>query len=271
LNPIKHFIKGDYMSRALITGGSKGIGASIAEALARRKIDLLLVARNGKDLNEIKGRLEEEYKVTVMTMSCDLSEAGAGEKLTAWIVDKNLDIFCHVAGMGGAKDFNELSLDELRIMIRTNFEIGVELCWRMAPILKKNVPAHILLVASMAGFAPIPQKAVYSATKSALYFFSRSLDEILRKDGVKVSCLSPGPVFTKSSIQEETVRQLGKMGQWMALSPAEIGEYTVKKMLSGRMLIVPGRLNRVLSFLMRSLPHRPLAKLFYRDNRPQKN
>jgi uncharacterized protein len=258
------------MSQALITGGSKGIGAAIAEALARRKMDLLIVARNEIDLKEIKKRLEEEYKVSVLTMSCDLSQVEAGEKLTAWIADKDLNIFCHVAGMGGSRDFGELNLDELRHMIRTNFEIAVELCWRMAPNLKKNAPSHILLVASMAGFAPIPQKAVYSATKSALYFFSRSLDEIFRKDGVQVSCLSPGPVFTKSSIQEETVRQLGKMGEWMALSPAEIGEFSVKQMLSGKMLIVPGRLNRFLSFFMRSLPHRLLAKLFYRDNRTQK-
>ena len=259
------------MSLALITGGSKGIGASIAEALARRKIDLLIVARNETDLDEIKRHLEEEYKVSVLTMSCDMSEQGAGEKLTTWIADKNLNIFCHVAGMGGARDFRELSPDELRTMIRTNFEIGVELCWRLAPTLKKNAPAHILLVASMAGFAPIPQKAVYSATKSAVYFFSRSLHQILRKNGVKVSCLSPGPVFTKSSIEETTKRELGRMGEWMAISPADIGEFTVRQMLRGRMLIIPGRLNRFLSFLMRSLPHQTLARLFYRDNRIQKS
>lgn len=255
------------MNCALVTGGSKGIGAAIAVSLAKRQIDLMMVARNEKDLHETKERLEQEYKICVLTLSCDLSQDGAGEKLSQWIAESNkdLNIFCHVAGMGGARDFKELSPEEMRTMIRTNFEIGVELCWRLAPILKKNAPAHILLVGSMAGFAPIPQKAIYSATKSALYFFSRSLQRILKKDRVNVSCLSPGPVFTKSSIAQETVRQMGKMGKWMSLEPAKIGEYAVRQMLKGKMLIVPGRLNRFFSVLMRCLPHGLLVNLFYRE------
>jgi short-subunit dehydrogenase len=262
------------MSKALITGGSKGIGATIAEALARRKIDLLIVARNEQDLEVIKRHLEQEYKITVLTMSCDLSHSGAEEKLAEWVTGsgKDLNIFCHVAGMGGSQDFRELAPEELRSMIRTNFETGVELCKRIIPTLKRNAPANILLVSSMAGFAPIPQKAIYSATKSALYFFARSLNRILKNEGVKVSCLSPGPVFTKSSIEEETIRQLGKMGKWMALSPAKIGEYAVQQMLKGKMLIVPGRLNRFFSFLLRSLPQQFLTNLFYRkQNSTRKN
>lgn len=262
------------MSKALITGGSKGIGAAIAEALARRKVDLLIVARNEQDLKEIKQRLEQEYKIAVLTMSSDLSQAGAEEKLEEWVKAScnELNIFCHVAAMGGSRDFRELSPEELRNMIRTNFETGVELCSRMVPTLKKNAPSYILLVGSMAGFAPIPQKAIYSATKSALYFFARSLNRILRNDNVKVSCLSPGPVFTKSSIEEETIRQLGKIGKRMALPPADIGEYAVDQMLRGKMLIVPGGLNRFFSFLLRSLPHRFLVNLFYRkQNSTRKN
>jgi short-subunit dehydrogenase len=262
------------MGRALITGGSKGIGASIAEALARRKVDLLIVARNEQDLKEIQLRLEQKYKITVLTMSCDLSQPETEEKLEEWVKGSgnDLNIFCHVAGMGGSRDFRELSAEELRNMIRTNFETGVELCRRMLPTLKKNAPSYILLVGSMAGFSPIPQKAIYSATKSALYFFARSLNRILKNDGVKVSCLSPGPVFTKSSIEEETIRQLGKMGKWMAMPPAEIGEYAVSQMFRGRMLIIPGGLNRFFSFLLRSLPQQLLVNLFYRkQNSSRKN
>jgi short-subunit dehydrogenase len=254
------------MSWALVTGGSRGIGAAISEALAKRKQNLMLVARNQKDLADISERLQMIYGIRVQILSCDLKEETAVEELIQWIEagGESLNIFCHVAGMGGAKDFGTLSPDEMKIMIRTNFERGVELCWRLVPLLRKNAPAHILLVGSMAGFAPVPQKAIYSATKSAVYFFSRSLNQILKNDRIEVSCLSPGPVFTKSSIKQETIKQLGKTGEWMALSPDQIGETAIRQMLKGKPLIVPGKLNQFISALMRTLPHSLLMKLFSR-------
>ena len=257
------------MSKALVTGGSKGIGAAIAEALAKRKVDLLLVARNEKDLADIKLRLEQEYKISALTFSSDFTKDGAGEKLSRWVTEsgKELNIFCHVAGMGGARDFRELSFEEIRSMVRANFEFGVELCWRLIPTLKRNAPSHILLVGSMAGFAPIPQKAIYSASKSALYFFSRSLRRMLMENKVSVSCLCPGPIFTKSSIKDETIKQLGRTGQWMALAADQVGDFAVSQMLKGKMLIIPGRLNRFISIFMRILPQRLLVNLFYRNQR----
>jgi len=83
-----------------------------------------------------------------------------------------------------------------------------------------------------------------------------------------VSCLCPGPVFTKPSIEKETLRQLGWMGKKMAVPPGQVGEYAIKKMLRGRLVIIPGSLNRLVSVFLRFMPRRLLAWIYYRFGKP---
>jgi len=255
------------MDWALIAGGSKGIGLGIAEALAVRKWNLLLVARNEKDLVGAKSRIENTYAVQVEILPCDLSLQNSAEIIHDWSIKKNVEIklLCNAAGLGGSKDFPDLSPDETGTMIRLNFVSAVALCYRFIPILKKNAPSYILNVASMAGFAPFPIKSIYSATKAALISFSFSLKNILRAEHISVSCLCPGPVFTKPSIEEETIRQMGAFGRQMAVDPAKVGEQTVRQMLGGKLIIIPGKLAGISSFLLRILPRRLMARILYRS------
>ena len=260
------------MSWALITGGSKGIGRGIAEAVARRNYDLILVARDEEELTKTKNSLIRDYHVKVDILSCDLSQPDGVKIIHNWCARKNLDIkiLCHVAGFGGRKDFIDLGLEDLQKMMRMNFESAVELTSLLLDQLKNTAPSFILYVSSMAGFAPIPQKNIYSASKSALLFFSYSLSAILRQDHISVSCLCPGPVFTKPEIEKETIKQLGWIGKQMAWEPKDIGEYAVRKMLKGEMIIIPGKLNKFLSFLLRILPNQMLARILY-NRKPGEN
>jgi Short-chain dehydrogenases of various substrate specificities len=255
------------MDWALIAGGSKGIGLSIAEALAVRKWNLFLVARNEKDLASTKSRIENTYGVQVEILPCDLSFQNSSEIIHDWCIKKNVAIklLCNAAGLGGSKDFPDLQPDEAETMIRLNFESAVALIYRFIPMLKKNTPSYILNVASMAGFAPFPIKSIYSATKAALISFSYSLKNILRTERISVSCLCPGPVFTKPAIEQETVRQLGVFGRQMAVDPAKVGEEAVRQMLNGKLIIIPGKLAGISTFLLRILPRRLMARILYRS------
>jgi short-subunit dehydrogenase len=132
-------------------------------------------------------------------------------------------------------------------------------------MLKKNQPAFILNVSSMAGFAPISVKNIYSATKAAMIFFSYSLRYQLEKNNISVSCLCPGPVFTKPSIEKETMKKLGWFGKYMAVAPEKIGEIAIDKTLKKALIIVPGFLAKTISVLIRSLPARWIAYLYNRQ------
>jgi uncharacterized protein len=234
---------------AVIAGGSKGIGYAIAEVLAKRHYNLILIARNQDTLMAVKNKLETLYSIKVETIAKDLSKESSAKEIADWCEKKNikLKILCNVAGIGGSNDFLSSSLDSLQFMVRLNVESMMSLTLMLLPLLEKNTPSHILNVASMAAFAPIPVKNLYASTKSAVLYFSYGLRYQLKKKGISVSCLCPGPVFTKPSIEKDTKEKLGWFGKQIAVPPKRVGEVTVKKMLKGRMIIVPGTVSKLVS------------------------
>jgi len=249
---------------ALVAGGSKGIGYAIAEALAKRHYHLILIARHLDSLVAVKNRLELKYQIHVEILSLDLEKETAADSIAKWCTEKNihLKMLCNVAGFGGSRDYLSLPLDTLRYMVRLNIESCMALSLTLLPLLEKNAPSYILNVASMAGFAPIPIKNMYSATKSAVVFFSYSLRYQLKKKNISVSCLSPGPVFTKPEIEADTKKKLGWIGKQMAVPPERVGEVAVRETLNGKMMIIPGNLSKFAAFIIRILPRRWVTALY---------
>lgn len=253
-------------SYALIAGGSKGIGYAIAEALARRNYNLILIARHESGLVSAKKSLEKKYPVHVEIIAKDLSFENSATEIADWCKERNipLKMLCNVAGFGGVNDYLTLSLDSLRYMSRLNIESTMALTLTLLPLLEKNTPAYILNVASMAAFAPIPVKNLYAATKSAVLSFSYSLRYQLKKKNISVSCLCPGPVFTKPSIEKDTKEKLGWFGEQMAVPVMQVGEIAVDKTLKKRMVIVPGTLAKISSGIIRVLPQRWTTLAYYK-------
>ena len=251
---------------ALISGGSKGIGYAIAMALAKRHYDLVLVARNKESLETAKNKLESAYPVHVHTLVFDMAEDASADKIAHWCMEKNirLKMLCNVAGLGGAKDYLSLSPDELRYMVRANIESQMALCMKMIPLLEKNAPSYIMNMSSIAAFAPIPVKNVYSATKSAVLFFSYSLRYQLKEKNISVSCVCPGPLFTKQEVIDETIEKMGRLGKLIEVNPDRAGEIAVRRTLNGRMVIVPGMLAKIISVILRLLPARLLVYIYYK-------
>ena len=249
---------------ALIAGGSKGIGYALAEAWAKRNYNLILIARHWDSLMTAKYKLESTYGIHVELLSYDLSREESAIDIAIWCAERNipLKVLCNVAGAGGSRDYLNTTLDSLRYMVRLNIESCMALTLTLLPLLEKNSPSYIINVASMAGFAPIPIKNMYSATKSAVIFFSYSLHYQLRDKDINVSCLAPGPVYTKPEIVAETKKQLGKFGDKMARPPQKVGEKAVRKTLKGKRIIVPGFLANVMSGILRILPRGTAASIY---------
>jgi len=254
----------DSMPYALVAGGSKGIGYAIAEALGKRKYNLVLVARGMDTLLAAKQKLESTYGVRVEVLSYDLSKDESAPAIGKWCAERNLKLkmLCNVAGIGGTADYLSLPLDSLRYMVRLNVESGMAMCLTLLPLLEKNAPSYILNVASMAGFAPIPVKNLYSATKSAVISFSYALRYQLKKRDISVSCLAPGPVYTKPSIEKDTKEKLGWFGNQLSVKPKRVGEVAVKRTLKKRMMIVPGTLANIMSGVLRILPKRLTTSIY---------
>src|SRR5690606_31248240 len=115
-NTAVHYTTQNGMPYALVAGGSKGIGFAIANALGKRKYNLILIARGMDSLNRAKQIFEDLYGVDVRILSKDLSKESSAEEIAAYCQENNLPVsfLANVAGLGGAEDYLELPLERLR-------------------------------------------------------------------------------------------------------------------------------------------------------------
>ncbi|MEJ0083099.1 MAG: SDR family NAD(P)-dependent oxidoreductase [Puia sp.] len=161
----KQVIKND-RPWALVSGGSKGIGYAIATALAKRNYNLILIARNVEALNNAKSKLETAFSTQVEILALDMSKEDSATTIESWCNENDLPLkmVCNVSGIGGSADYLSGPLTDSLYMLRLNTEPAVSLIYYLLPLLKKNQPSFILNVSSLAGFAPISIKNIYSAT-----------------------------------------------------------------------------------------------------------
>jgi uncharacterized protein len=189
----------DRRSTCLITGASSGIGAEFARQLAARGHGSVLVARREDRLRTLAEELRGAHGVHVETVSCDLANPGARRALLDHLVDLGLtvEVLINNAGFGTAGPFHELDGAREVEMVRTNIEAIVALTAAVVPGMVNRRRGAILIVASTAGFQPLPRQATYAATKAAALSFSEALHTELGPLGVAVTALCPGPVRTE--------------------------------------------------------------------------
>lgn len=185
---------------ALVTGASSGIGRDIARELAKRKYDVIIVARNEKALNELKEELENKYKVKIYVKTCDLTKKENCINLYKEVKDEfeNIDILINNAGLGTCGRFTDTSLEKEEQIIDTNITALHILMKLFLKDMCQKDKGYIMNVASIAGFMPGPLMATYYASKSYVIKLTQGIQRELKmqKSNVKVSVLCPGPVKT---------------------------------------------------------------------------
>lgn len=234
--------------KSLITGASSGIGKNMAYYLASKNIDLILVARNKKEMERIK----KELNVNVKIISLDLTKEENVYKLYEETKDDNIDILINNAGFGLFGTFTETNLDRELEMIDLNikaYHILTKLFLR--DFIKKD-SGYILNVCSSAGFMAGPRLSTYYATKNYITKLTMAINEELRQAGsnVSISALCPGPVntnFNKVAHGEFSIREA---------DPAYVTKYAIDKMFARKMLIVPTFKMKLTLFASRFAPYR---------------
>lgn len=227
----------------LITGASSGLGLALAEALARRGRHLILVARQRDPLEAIALELTQRFGVEVLIRACDLGEPLrlSGFLLELEESERRIDLLVNCAGIRSYGPFMAQDWGLEQDLIELNVLALTRLCHALGNSMAVQGGGQILNVASLAAFQPGPWMASYSASKAYVLHFSEALREELKRTGVKVSVLCPGPV--RSSLRN--IPRLSRSSQ--VLSPEEVALYTVRALAKNRALIIPGRRNRWLA------------------------
>ncbi|HSG86532.1 MAG TPA: SDR family oxidoreductase [Candidatus Limnocylindrales bacterium] len=173
---------------ALITGASRGIGASVARALADQGVNLGLASRSGDDLG-IDG---------AVAMPADVRDQAALRAIADATAQRfgGIDILVANAGVGAYGPFLDLPDDQLEEMIDVNVKGLIYSVRAALPYLVKSDAADIVTVASEAGRRGLPLEAVYCASKFAQVGLTRALDHELREQGVRCTNVCPGGVAT---------------------------------------------------------------------------
>lgn len=234
--------------KALVTGASSGIGREIAIYLASLNIDLIVVARNKKELEKIK----EKVNVDVKIITLDLIKKDNVYKLYDLVKNDNIDILVNNAGFGLFGLFYETNLDRELEMIDLNvttYHILTKLF--LQDFIKKD-SGYILNVCSSAGFMAGPRLSTYYATKNYITKLTMAINEELRqmKSNVSISALCPGPVntnFNKVANGEFSIKEI---------SPKIVAKVAVDKMFKRKMLIIPTFKMQCAVFFTRFIPYR---------------
>lgn len=239
---------------ALVTGASSGIGRELARLFAMDGSRLVLVARREDRLLRLAEALKSEHGSVVTVIPADLSQPGAGRELTRALEDRNIqvDVLVNNAGFGRHGTVADLELGEQMDMVGVNVSALTELTRLLLPGMLARERGGILNVASTAAFQPGPKLSVYYATKAYVLSFTEGLAEELKGSGVTVSCLAPGPTETEFAGRAGMKRSvLFRLGTTPAPEVARAGYRGLRK---GKVLVIPGILNRILVFGSRFLP-----------------
>jgi hypothetical protein len=239
---------------ALITGASAGLGVEFARQLSKRGHRLVLAARRKDRLDELARQLGNARAVEI-----DLSKKDAAAKLMADIeaTGEEVDLLVNNAGFGLIGRFAELDASRERQMIDLNVGALTNLCRAVAPQMIARKSGAILNVASTAAFQPGPKMAVYFATKAFVLSLTEALHEELKPDGVRVTCLCPGP--TRTEFGEVAGFRGSGLFDRVAMDASEVVAAGLKGLDRNHAVVVTGLLNKVVAASTRFAP-RPVVR-----------
>ncbi len=247
---------------ALVTGACSGIGRALAEGLAARGHDLVLVSQRPRELSAAAQALANKYGVAAQPIVCDLARPQAAEELYAAVQAQGLriDILVGNAGMFFFGEAADAELTRASALLQLHVVTPSLLCTLFARELRARRRGHILLVSSISAFRDFPGIAYYGSSKKYLRGFACALRSELAVYGVNVTCLLPGA--TATALYDPEVVPVGlaqRLGVMMQAS--EVAEAGLGALFAGQAECIPGQLNRGLVRLAEKLPQRAIDLL----------
>lgn len=244
---------------AVVTGASSGIGAEIARDLARRGHHVTLVARSVDKLEALAAELEPLGKgAGASVVPCDLGSRTARADLAATLLaaDRTVEVLVNNAGFSTLGPVHAADPEAEMHMVEVDVMAVVDLCARLLPGMVERGRGTVLNVASTAAFQPLPGQAGYGAGKAFVLSYTQSLAGELRGTGVTATTLCPGPVHTgfgeRAGFSKEDAEAALPAVMWV--SAEQVARDAVAGLAKGRLVVIPGRANRVAAALSQVTP-----------------
>ena len=241
---------------ALVTGASSGIGVSFARELARRGVNLIITARRAARLEALAEELRAAHGVEVTTVALDLGTTAAPLALYEATegAGKAVDILINNAGFGTQARFDRMAWTKAAEQIQLNIVSLTELTHRFLAAMLGRGGGHVLNVASIGAYMPVPFYATYAAGKAYVRNFSEALAAELSGTPVRVCCLCPGGTKT------EFLEVSGQAETWLVraalMSADRCARIGLRALFGRRRNIISGYSNKFMCWSLRFLPRR---------------
>ncbi len=239
----------------LVTGASSGIGVDIARELARRGMNVLLVARRRDRMLALAEELTAAHGIEAEVLAFDLSDPASPPALHAAATadGRAVHVLVNNAGFGAFGNFWETAWERHASMLRLNMGSLSHLTWLFTRDMVERGAGRIMQVASIGAFQPSPSYAAYSATKSYVLSLGVAVNHELKGTGVTSTVVSPGATRTEF-IDVSGQGHESLLFKLLAMTSEEVARVGVKAMLKGRASIVPGLMNTINTWFVRHMP-----------------
>ena len=244
----------------LITGASAGIGWEFARQLAPAAKTMILVGRRSDRLEALGSELKAmNSELDLRIRSLDLSDKAELKRLCDWLDESRLavDLLVNNAGLGDHGLFVGSQWERVDAMLQVNVYALTYLTFRIAPAMKKVGRGAILNVSSVAGLLPVPNSAVYAATKAYVNSFSEAIRAELHLSSISVTALCPGPVETEflSRATRGTDRERHTAPDFFIVSVDDVVRQALRAVAKNRARVIPGT---IVNFAMTTLAYLPM-------------
>jgi len=243
---------------ALVAGGSDGLGFAYSEALARRGLNLIIIARDKKRLEDTTAKIKEKYSVDVIAVCADLADFENVKKLITDILStENSKIFIGLmvynAAFAPIGLFENTSEEHLSLAANVNVRTPLLLAKFLSEHMIQNKRGGIVLMSSLAGAQGSPKLASYAATKAFNAILAEGLWKELKPHGIDVIACCAGAILTPGYEQAEKTKPAPG-----TMSAKDVAEQTLKA-LGKKPVVVPGAVNKIGKFVLTRLLSRKAA------------
>ncbi len=248
--------KEKYGPWAIVAGASEGLGAAYAEALACRQINLVLVARRLPLLKDLADSLTGQHGIQVRTVALDLAEPNAANSICREADGLDIRLLVYNAAYSAVGAFIGRGLDDHLQEVDTNIRTPMSLVHHFGGKMLNTGHGGIILMTSLSAFQGSAYISNYSATKAYNLVLAESLWEEWRGEGVDVLACIAGAVRTPN-YEASLPRRTGRFSD-ATMEPSAVVEEALQA-LGRQPTVIPGRVNRLSSFIMRRLLPRRTA------------
>ncbi len=226
--------------RAIVTGGSVGIGLAVAHALAAERVDVCIIARDRPRVEREAAAIGREHGVRALGISADLSLAAGCTAAVEGITQAfdGVDILINNAGTGTNETIMEAPDQKWQHFWELHVMAAVRLSRAIVPLMRRRGGGVILNTASICAKQPMGYEPIYNTTKAALVMFSKCLANELIRDNIRVNAVNPGLILTPdwkktaTQLTQGTSQTVDQYLEQIAKDNAPIGRFATPEELA---------------------------------------